>query len=153
VPESEQPPQPGGGLEIRWVYEAPAGEVWREWTTPEAFADWFGGPQSPVPLDSVEMDVRPGGRWKLTMQAARGEIHWDGEYLEVEPPRRLVFTVRDDPELDLFELCTVEFTEMGDDRTEMRLVQSGHMPPGAYKPAREGWKGFLRRIDERLAGG
>jgi uncharacterized protein YndB with AHSA1/START domain len=151
MPEAELPPQPEGGLEIRWVFEASREQVWREWTTAEAWADWFGGPESPVPLDSVEMDVRPGGRWKLTMHAARGEIHWDGEYLEIEEPRRLVFTVRDDPSLDLFELCTVELTDTGDGRTEMRLVQSGNMPPGAYKPAREGWMGFMRRMDERLA--
>jgi uncharacterized protein YndB with AHSA1/START domain len=36
--------------------------VWDEWTEPERFADWFGGPQSEVPLSTVSMDVRPGGR-------------------------------------------------------------------------------------------
>src|SRR6267142_2545135 len=47
-------------------------QVWKEWTEPEAFADWFGGAESEVPLSSVSMDVRPGGSWRATMFADPG---------------------------------------------------------------------------------
>jgi len=152
VPEAPTPSdEKEAGLEIRWVFHAPGNELWREWTEPERFADWYGA-DAEVPLESVSMDVRPGGRWSLTMLVGGREIDWDGEYLEVEEPQRLVLTVRDDPTQDLYELCTVELTETGDERTEMHFQQTGQMPAEAYKRARQGWATFFREVDGRLAG-
>jgi hypothetical protein len=62
------------------------------------------------------MDVRPGGKWSMVMHAQGGEIHWNGEYLEVEEPGRLVFTVSDQPDQDLFDTCTVVLTEIDSTR-------------------------------------
>jgi uncharacterized protein YndB with AHSA1/START domain len=143
---------PEPDIDMIWTFDAPREEVWREWTEPEAFADWYGGPQSEVPLDTVSMDVRPGGKWSLVMHAERGEIHWDGEYIEVKEPEKLAFTVSDQPDEDVYDLCTVELTDLAGTRTEMRFTQSGgHMPAEAYRRAKEGWSGFFERIAERLA--
>jgi uncharacterized protein YndB with AHSA1/START domain len=139
------------GLEITWVFEAPREHVWREWTEPERFADWYGGPEFEVPLETVSMDVRAGGRWSLVMRGDGREIHWDGEYLEVNAPERLVFTVSDRPGDDLYELCTVVLREVDEVRTEMRFTQTGSMPAEVYRRTREGWSGFFARIAERLA--
>jgi uncharacterized protein YndB with AHSA1/START domain len=111
------------------------------------------GPQSEVPPSSVSMDVRPGGRWRLTMFAdpGRREMQWKGEYREVVEPERLVFTISDQPGDDLYELVTVVFTDLGDGRTEMLFEQRGHMRPEQYERAEEGWGGFFDRIAERLA--
>ena len=143
--------EPEAGLEITRVFDAPREAVWREWTEPERFADWFGGPQSEVPLSSVSMDVRPGGAFRLTMYAERGEIHWEGEYREVVEPERLVFTISDQPGDEAYELVTVELVDLADGRTEMRVEQRGRMSPEQYERAGEGWSGFLDRIAERLA--
>jgi uncharacterized protein YndB with AHSA1/START domain len=88
------------GFTLTRVFDAPRERVWREWTEPERFADWFGGPEADVPLDSVAMDVRPGGAWRATMFAGpdRREIRWSGEYREVVAPERLVVTMSDRPE-------------------------------------------------------
>jgi uncharacterized protein YndB with AHSA1/START domain len=139
------------GFDLSWTFDAPREEVWREWTEPERFADWYGGPQGEIPLETVSMDVREGGRWNLVMIYGPSEIHWDGEYLEVSEPERLVFTVRDQPEVDLFELCTVVLIDLGGGRTEMRFSQKGSMPRESYRPAKEGWGGFFERMAERLA--
>jgi uncharacterized protein YndB with AHSA1/START domain len=141
------------GITITRVFAAPRERVWREWTEPERFADWFGGPQSEVPLSTVSMDVRAGGVWRLTMYAERGEIRWSGEYREVVEPERLVFTVSDQPDSEAYELCTVVLTDLGDGRTEMRFEQRGTLPPEVYEGAAEGWSAFFDRVDERLAGG
>jgi uncharacterized protein YndB with AHSA1/START domain len=140
------------GLTITRVFDAPRERIWREWTEPESFADWFGGPQSEVPLSSVAMDVRPGGAWRLTMFAEPGrrEIRWKGEYREVVEPERLVFTVSDEP--NVYELVTVVFTDLGDGRTEMLLEQRGVMAAEEYKRAGEGWSSFFDRIAERVSG-
>ena len=141
------------GIRISRVFSAPRERVWREWTEPEPFADWYGGPQCEVPLDSVSMDVRPGGTWRLTMFAPPDgrRIDWKGEYLEVAPPERLVFTVSDQPDNDAFELVTVVLTPLGDGRTEMLFEQRGSMSPEQYERATEGWGGFIDRMEERLA--
>jgi uncharacterized protein YndB with AHSA1/START domain len=140
------------GITIIRVFDAPREHVWREWTEPECFADWFGGVESEVPVSTVSMDVRPGGSWRLTMFAARGEIHWNGEYREVEEPERLVFTVSDQPGADVYELVTVVLTDLGDGRTEMHFEQSGgNLSPEEYERAGQGWSSFFDRIAERLA--
>ena len=45
------------GLAITRVFDAPRETVWREWTTPEAFADWYGGTASEIPVESVSMST------------------------------------------------------------------------------------------------
>ena len=149
---SEQP-----GISITRVFEAPRERVWQEWTEPERFADWFGGTQSDVPLWSVSMDVRPGGSWRLTMFAEPGrrEIQWEGEYREVAPPERLVFTVTDEPGEDARELVIVVLTDLGDGRTRLvatSLVDSfegrdAFVASGMEVGVREGYE----RLDELLA--
>jgi uncharacterized protein YndB with AHSA1/START domain len=141
------------GITITRVFDASRDRVWREWTEPERFADWFGGPKSEVPLPTVSMDVRPGGSWRATMYAdpGRREIQWKGEYREVAEPERLVFTVSDRPGEEAYELVTVVLRDLGDGRTEMFFEQRGSLPPEVYQRAKEGWGSFFDRIAERLA--
>jgi uncharacterized protein YndB with AHSA1/START domain len=137
------------------VFDAPREQIWREWTDPEAFADWFGGTQSEVPLATVSMDVRPGGSWRLTMYAGpdRREINWHGEYREVVEPERLVFTIADQPDAAAYELIVVVLTDIGGGRTEMAFEQrGGGLSAEEYERAGQGWSTFFARIDERLAG-
>jgi uncharacterized protein YndB with AHSA1/START domain len=138
------------GITITRVFDAPRERVWKEWTEPDRFADWFGGVESEVPLSSVEMDVRVGGSWRLTMLTARGEIRWHGEYRELVEPSRVVFTVSDQPADAGYELVIVELQDLGDGRTEMRFEQRGRMSAAQYKAAGAGWSGFFDRIAERL---
>lgn len=143
------------GIRIRRVFDAPRERVWREWTDPASFADWYGGPEWEVPLPSVTMDVRPGGSLRLTMfgpHEDRRRIDWEGEYLEVDAPARLVFTIRDRPGTEDFELVTVVLRELGDSRTEMLFEQRGSMSPEQYERATGGWGKFFDRLDERLTG-
>jgi uncharacterized protein YndB with AHSA1/START domain len=152
-----EPPVPDGlreGIAIARIFDAPRERVWKEWTEPAPFADWFGGRESEVPLASVTMDVRPGGSWRATMFAGpeRFEIQWKGSYREVTEPERLVFTISDQPGDDAFELIVVELRDLGDGRTEMRFQQLGHMPAEQYKAAGSGWSAFFDRMAEHLTG-
>jgi uncharacterized protein YndB with AHSA1/START domain len=140
-------------LTITRMFDAPREHVWKEWTEPERFADWYGGSEAEVPLSTVSMDVRVGGAWRATMFAGpdRREIQWKGEYREVVEPERLVFTVSDQPGDDAYELVIVVLTDLGDGRSEMRFQQRGHMSAEQYERAGAGWSGFLDRLAERLA--
>lgn len=68
-------------------------DVFSAWTQPDLFARWFTPPgNSSV---SAELDVRPGGSYRITLQRTElvtGTSYIVGEYLEVAPPERLVFT-------------------------------------------------------------
>jgi len=150
-----EPPPEGDtriGITITRTFEAPRERVWKEWTEPERFADWFGGAEHEVPIGSVSMDVRPGGSWRLTMLVPGGarRIEWNGAYSEVRKPERLVFTISDQPGDERYEEITVVLTDLGEGRTEMLLQQRGHMSPEQYERAKQGWTGFLDRIAERL---
>jgi uncharacterized protein YndB with AHSA1/START domain len=143
------------GLAIKRVFDAPREAVWREWTEPERFADWFGGPEADNPVESVEMDVRDGGAWRLEMffGPARREISWKGVYREVVPPERLVFTITDQPGEGPGDVVTVVLRDLGDGRTEMDFHQGNLMTPEEYDRAGRGWLGFFDRLAERLASG
>ena len=135
------------------VFDAPRELVWQEWTDPAAFADWFGGAASEVPLSSVTMDVRVGGQWRATMIAGpkRQEIRWKGAFLEVKEPERLVLTMSDQPGDELWEIITVVLIDLGDGRTEMRFEQRGRLTPEQYAAGQQGWGTFFKRMSERLA--
>jgi uncharacterized protein YndB with AHSA1/START domain len=111
------------GLTITRTIAAPPERVFAAWTRPEDFSVWFGGSAVDVPTESVSMDVRVGGRWTAVMRVPDGSaIHWHGRYTEVDPPRRLAFTMDDDPASDTVDPVVVTFApaEAG---TEMRLTQ------------------------------
>ena len=142
------------GFTTTRVFDAPRERVWREWTEPEPFADWFGGVECEIPLHTVAMDVRPGGTWRATMFCGprRREIRWRGEYLEVAAPERLVFTITDLPDdEDTYDLVIVVLVALDETRTEMHFEQRGHMRPDEYERAKQGWGTFFARMAERLA--
>lgn len=84
---------------VQHSFDAPRESVFRAWTTPELFAVWFGGEQVRVPVESVTMDAREGGRWTATMHLPDGNtIDWTGEFTELSPPDRLALTMSDRPD-------------------------------------------------------
>jgi uncharacterized protein YndB with AHSA1/START domain len=140
------------GITMTRVFDAPRERVWKEWTEPERFADWFGGGEADVPVSTVSMDVTDGGAWRLTMFFGpdRREINWHGEYREVAEPERLILTITDQPGEE-YELVTVVLTDLGDGRTEMSVRQEGgHLSPDEYKRAGQGWATFFDRMAEHL---
>jgi uncharacterized protein YndB with AHSA1/START domain len=143
------------GIEITRIFDAPREQVWKEWTEPERFADWFGGEEAEIPLSTVSMEVHAGGRWRATMFFGpdRREIRWKGEYREVVEPERLVLTITDEPDDDdPSELVIVVLTDLGDGRTEMQFEQrGGGLSADGYKAAGAGWSKFFDRITARLA--
>jgi uncharacterized protein YndB with AHSA1/START domain len=141
-------------ISITRVFDAPRERVWREFTEPDRFADWFGGALGEVPPSSVAMDLRVGGAWRLRMRMRDGEVSWHGEYRQLVEPERIVFTLSDQPPRDAgHALVIVELDEVGEGRTEMRFEQRGSLSPAQTSAARYGWSRFFDRLAERLAAG
>jgi uncharacterized protein YndB with AHSA1/START domain len=60
-------------------------------TDPQRIPHWWGPHGYTTTV--VEMDVRPGGRWRFVVHTTGGEdVAFMGEYLEVVPPERIVRT-------------------------------------------------------------
>ena len=103
-------------LTITRIYAAPREAVWRAWTEPAGIAAWWGKRGWSTPVESVTLDVRPGGAFRLlSIRATDGAtMHQDAVYREVVAPERLVFESGG-------AIATVTLTDLGDGRTEMRF--------------------------------
>ena len=129
-----------GELTVSRVVDAPRELVWQAFTEPEHLSVFWGGPGITVPVESVTMDVRPGGRFELTMVALDGtEYPNRGEYVEVDEPSRIVFT-----EPDTGITATITFAEVGD-KTQVTIRQVG-VPERFLGPEAEA--GFAATFDK-----
>jgi uncharacterized protein YndB with AHSA1/START domain len=83
--------QDGTDLVFERTFDAPREKVWQAFTDPELVPRWWGPHETSTEV--IEMDVRPGGRWRYVSRAAgRDDVTFFGEYLEVSPPERLRWT-------------------------------------------------------------
>ena len=69
---------------------APPALVYRAWTTPELVKRWWSGGHGPVTV--AEIDLRVGGTWRYVIAGDGYEVAFHGEYREIVPDERLVFT-------------------------------------------------------------
>jgi uncharacterized protein YndB with AHSA1/START domain len=65
-----------------------------------------------------EIDLRPGGRWRFVNRHPKGEAAFHGEYREITPPSRLVFTEIFEEFPDSVSVVTTELAEE-DGKTRM----------------------------------
>jgi uncharacterized protein YndB with AHSA1/START domain len=78
-------------IELRCFVKAPPELLFEVWTKPEHVRNWWG----PERLATIECDIdlRVGGQWRCVHQAPDGQTFaFYGEYLEIEPPHKLVRT-------------------------------------------------------------
>lgn len=72
------------------MLDAPREKVWEAFTKPEHVARWYGGQGFTNRV--LEMDVRPGGKWRHIMITPDGtEFPLEFVYVEVVKPSKLVW--------------------------------------------------------------
>jgi uncharacterized protein YndB with AHSA1/START domain len=72
-------------------FDAPRELIFKAYTDPELVPKWWGLRDNVTTVDV--MDVRPGGTWRYVERSPDGqEYGFHGEYREVAPPDRLVYT-------------------------------------------------------------
>jgi uncharacterized protein YndB with AHSA1/START domain len=103
-------------------FDAPRRLVYKAWTTPELIKRWWGGDRGVVTL--AEVDLRVGGMWRYVMTAhGEFEVAFHGEYREIVPNERIVFTEVFEGMPDAEAVDTATFTEAGGRTTLTILVQ------------------------------
>jgi uncharacterized protein YndB with AHSA1/START domain len=132
-------------LELSRRIAAPRDKVFGLWTTP-AHLERFICPGNTGA--SVQADVRVGGRFHIDMFGPKGQV-WphDGEYLEVDAPRRLRFTwISQASPAELNSIVTVDF-EDDSGGTLVTLVQERFANPKEQAGHTEGWTMILNQLE------
>lgn len=107
------------------VFNAPRQLVFEAMSRPEHVKRWWGclGDGYSVPI--CEIDLRVGGRWRFVNRHPKGEAAFHGEYLEIDPPNRIVFTEIFEDFPDSPSVVTSELIEEG---KQTRLVATVRYP-------------------------
>jgi uncharacterized protein YndB with AHSA1/START domain len=135
-------------LRVSRTLPAPRARVFAAWTEPKLLSRWWGPRGYTTP--SAEIDLRPGGAFRLAMQSPEGDVKLlTGEYREVRPPARLVYTWRFDA--GETTLVTVEFNDRGS-ATEIVLTHERFATEQARTQHQRGWGGCLDRLTDLFAG-
>ena len=121
---------------------------------PETVFEFFTDPDKMVLWKGrqADLDPQPGGIYRVEMD---DQIVARGEYVEIDPPRRVVFTFGWESAGSAVPpgSTTVEVTLMPDgDRTRVRLVHSG-VPDRIRTGSAEGWDHYLQRLVVAAEGG
>ena len=146
------------GADLVWerTFDAPRELVWAAFMDPERVPRWWGPHGSTARV--VEMDVRPGGRWRYISHAPdRDDVPFMGEYLEVEPPERFKWTfivdidgMRDHVGVETFTFEQVDGRTKMTSRSHFPSVDEleGAVATGMIKGGVETWDRFAAMLAE-----
>jgi uncharacterized protein YndB with AHSA1/START domain len=138
---------------ITRIFEAPREQVFRAWTDPDEVAAWYGPEHMDAPRERINIDLRIGGRWELTMvrRDGGGEFSIGYQILEVVDPELLVLRSDPMPETGMHE-PTVVRVEFHDHGAKTRVTLSdGPLPAGVRGHAESGWSAALDKLAAALA--
>lgn len=144
-------------LRIERTFAASARDVFDAWTNPEVLQRWWvADPTWTSP--GCEVDLRVGGRYVMRMRDEQtGHVHEvAGEYREVDPPHRLVYTWawqgQDGPHPGHESLVAVDFRADGDESTTVVIEHSGLASEESRAQHSHGWNGVLDNYERRILG-
>ena len=105
-------------IQMTRLFSAPRHLVFEAMTKPEHVKRWWGRLGEGYSVPVCEIDLRPGGAWRFVNRHPKGEAAFYGEYREITPPGRLVFTEIFEQFPDTVSVVTTEFTDE-DGKTRM----------------------------------
>jgi uncharacterized protein YndB with AHSA1/START domain len=138
-------------LHLEKILQASTERVFAAFVEPEKLAVWWG--PAGFTASSVDLDVRDGGRYRITMQPPEGEaFHLRGEFSEVDPPWRLVYTFEwEEPDPDDQEtVVTLSFLDHREG-TKLVLDQGPFATDARHTLHEAGWTETLERLEQFLA--
>jgi uncharacterized protein YndB with AHSA1/START domain len=133
-------------VQIRRRVRARAEEIFDLWTQPDLMVRWM----SPFPgaVDcKASCDLRPGGDFSLVMRSEESSREVSGTYVEVERPRKLVFTWMGPLTNNVTTLVTVELSPRGDE-TDLVLTHERLPTSVIVEGHTRGWGHILDHLAE-----
>jgi uncharacterized protein YndB with AHSA1/START domain len=139
----------GTTLQLRRTIAASREAVFRAWTDPDWFRQWFGPRDVSIP--HVDLDVRVDGDYRVDFESAQGTAYLFGKYLEVKRPERIVYTFCwGGAASEIAEtVVSVDFHERGSE-TEVVITHERQPSPAAREFHEMGWTVSLERLAELL---
>lgn len=136
-------------LRIERAFDAPAAAVFEAWTSEEVLRRWYHAGHD---WDTTEarVDLRVGGALRVVMRNPHEGVEHGGggEYVEIDPPRRLAFTWiwDEDPTKHLIE---IDFDEI-DGATMVRFTQGGLKDAESKASHLGGWGKVFDNLERAL---
>ena len=142
-------------LRIERVYKATPERIFAALTDPDIIVKWWG-PEG-YGSDWAEIDLRPGGAWRVQMRSLEDDYEgvMEGTFLEIAPPHRLVFrTVKHcNGAPDIYDADTmaptevsIELQDLGNGETKLVLTQVGFTEVLAAELHEHGWSQSLGKL-------
>ena len=100
-------------IRLTRLFDAPRRLVFEAMTKPEHVERWWGRLGEGYSVPVCEIDLRVGGKWRFVNRHPKGEVAFYGEYREITPPSRLVFTEIFEQFPDSVSVVTAEFLDEG----------------------------------------
>ncbi|MGH8093536.1 MAG: SRPBCC family protein [Chthoniobacterales bacterium] len=139
-------------LEIKRFIKAPRDRVYAAWTDPAEMKEWFG-PEN-CQTRSLTAEARVGGKFHWDVINPEGEeMTVRGEYRELQPGRRIVFTWQwqdDEDWEDQTSVVTVEL-EDAEGGTELRLRHAQLPNESSCQGHTRGWSSALNRLEKMFS--
>ena len=146
------PVQADQEVSITRVFDAARESVFNAWTDPDEVAAWYGPEHFDTPRESINIDLRVGGRYELTMVQPDGERKFPVRYeiVELVEPELLVLRSDPMPEIGMHEptVTRVELEDLGG-QTRMTLTDGPY--PGGGGHAEAGWNGAFDKLAALVA--
>ncbi len=139
----------GPTVQIRRRVSARPEQIFDLWTKPDLMARWM----SPFPgaVDcKASCDLRPGGAFSLVMRSAGSSREVSGTYVQIDRPRKLVFTWIGPLTNNMNTLVTVELTARGDE-TDLVLTHERLPTSAIVEGHTKGWGNILDHLAESAA--
>jgi len=122
-------------------------QVFEAWTHVESIKAWMCAGETTVAF--AELDVRVGGRFRIVMRGPSVQYEHHGEYLEVVPPERLVFTWISNGTQGESTLVTVELQEQGE-QTLLTLTHEQLPDVTSVSKHQQGWSSIVEKLQAHL---
>ena len=140
-------PEPTAAV-VRRVLRAPPEVVYDEWLDPEALSEWMC--PRPARATSIELDGRPGGRFRIDIAELGQRFSVEGTYLRLERPRRLEFTWTCSTwSASVESRVTVTLDDHGSNETLM-TIRHEQLPDDLLDQHREGWERIAEQLEAQL---
>jgi uncharacterized protein YndB with AHSA1/START domain len=128
-------------------FKVPPERVFDAWLDPTTAGKWlFATPTGT--MVKVEIDARVGGAFRFVDRRDGEDVEHVGRYLEIDRPRRLVFTFAV-PKFSAHETTVKVDIKQAGSGTELTLTHEGVLPDWADR-TEAGWGMLLGQLTDRL---
>ena len=136
-------------VQLRRRVKAGAEEIFDLWTKPELMVRWM----SPFPGAvncKASCDLRPGGAFSLAMSSGESRRDVSGTYVQIDRPRKLVFTWMGPLTNNVNTLVTLELDPHGDE-TDLVLTHERLPTAAIVEGHTRGWGNILDHLADVAA--